>query len=89
MTIPGDSIVKMIENSLLNTKYRLISFERDHSCFGNIIVVIEKGIKKFRFVTDRGDIYCNYDLIIPHGYHEAGKDDTPQYLVEAIKKHLL
>lgn len=88
MVLTDTEIIHMLENALLNTGYRLVSFNRNHGCFGNMIVVIEGNRVKYQFVTDRDDILCNNTMIIPHDYHVAGKDDCPQYLIEAIKKFI-
>lgn len=78
-------VIEAIEKSLEGSTFRLIKFERDHEAFGNMVVQINSESKKYRFTTDRDDIWCNHDLIIPHGYHIAGQDDAPIYLLKAIK----
>lgn len=78
-------IILRIEKVLEGTKYELKLFERDKQMFGNMVVKIESSDSKYVFVTDRGDIFCNHKLVIEHGYHIAGEDDTPIYLLKAIK----
>lgn len=78
-------IIQDIESILEGTEYKLKSFDRNHGTFGNMIVQIESPNFKYSFITDRDDIFCNNDLVIAHGYHVAGEDDTPIYLAKAIK----
>lgn len=80
-----DEIILHINNILEGTQFKLVSFERNNAAFGNMIVKIKSPRKKLNFITDRDDIFCNDKLLIPHGYHIAGEDDAPEYLVKAIR----
>ena len=79
-------IEKSILAILSGTAYELLSFERNHEFFGNMIATIKMGKLKFSFVSDRGDIMCNGKLIFASAYHIAGEDDTPKYLIKAIEQ---
>lgn len=78
--------IKQINQTLEGTDFKLISFDRNDEFFGNMIAVIKSSKKKYTFVSDRDDIFCNDELVIPHGYHIAGIDDTPTYFVKAIRE---
>ena len=84
--LSNDKIISLIQNALYNTQFTLLSFDRNHQVFGNMVVVISDGQKSYQFVTDRGDISCNDKLLLDKGYHIAGQDDTPVYLSEEIGK---
>ena len=85
VVMSDDEIIKMICDALASTDFKIISFNRNHEFFGNMILVIANGKQRLEYITDRGDIFCNSELVIAHGYHVAGKDDTPIYLIQAIK----
>lgn len=89
MQISDAEIVGMIEDSLQDSDCKLISFERNHQVFGNMIVKIKSRNKKFIFITDRGEVYCNKTLIFFNDYHVAGEDDCPIYLIKAIRKIII
>ena len=80
-----DEIIKMIRDAIVCTDFEMISFNRNHECFGNMVLVIANKKQRLEYNTDRDDIFCNSKLVIRHGYHVAGKDDCPLYLVQAIK----
>ena len=79
-----------IENSikavLIGSHYELMSFNRNHECFGNMAATIRTGKSKFNLVSDRGDIMCNGKLIFTSSYHMEGEDDSPIFLIKAIKQ---
>jgi hypothetical protein len=81
-------IRKEIEKMLEKSTFVLTEFDYDPEIFGNIIAVLYNGYKKYRFVTDRGEIWCNHQLIFLSDYHVAGVDDTPIYLMKAIQQVL-
>ena len=88
----SDEEIKSLINQILEgTDFKLISFERNHEMFGNMIVNIQSEKEKYTFSTDRGDIWCNDNdrHSIHAGYHNAGQDDTPTYLIKAIKNTVL
>jgi len=80
-----NDIMQSIERILEGTDYKLEKFGRDLQIFGNMTVQIESLNSIYIFITDRGDIFCNNEIIIPHGYHIAGNDDTPINLLKAIE----
>ena len=84
--LSDDEIISRIQNILYDTNFTLLSFDRNHLVFGNMIVVISDGQKNYRFVTDRGGIFCNNKLLLGSAYHIAGQDDTPVYLITEISK---
>jgi hypothetical protein len=81
-----EEIKQCIINILKDTSYNLLSFERNHSCFGNMVAIIKLGIKKYTFISDRGDILCNGNVVFISDYHVAGEDDTPVYFLKAIEQ---
>lgn len=79
-------IEKSIIAVLSGTPYALVSFKRNHEYFGNMIATIRTRKSKFNFVSDRGDIMCNDKLIFTSSYHIEGEDDSPLFLIKAIKQ---
>lgn len=75
-----------ILNILAGTFYELSYFDRNHMCFGNMIVKIKIGTHIHCFISDRGDIYRNEKLVFSSDYHVAGEDDSPKYLIKAIEQ---
>jgi hypothetical protein len=56
--------------------------------FGNIILKIRFKEKELYFVTDRGDIYCNGELLCDYEYLRNEDKTTHQKLVELIELKL-
>lgn len=81
-----EEIKQNIIKILSDTSYNLYSFERNHYCFGNMVAIIKLGIKKYTFVSDRGEILCNGKVAFAHDYHVAGEDDSPVYFLKAIEQ---
>jgi hypothetical protein len=84
--LSNDEIIFQLQSVLDNSKFELLSFDRNHQFFGNMIVVIGNEQKKYQFVTDRGQIFCNDSFLLDNNYHIAGQDDTPIYLIKEIEK---
>ena len=84
MVLSDDEIIKMIHDAIVCTDFKIVSFNRNHEYFGNMILVIANNKKRFEYITDRDDVFCNSKLVIRHGYHVAEKDDCPLYLIQAI-----
>lgn len=61
------------------------AFAYDPRAFGNIAVTVKRGKKKYAFVTDRGEIFCNGCLCCDALYHVAGEDDTHKKLAEIME----
>ena len=80
-----NDIIINIKKILKGKSHELKLFKRDEQFFGNIIIKIESKNKKYTFITDRGDIFCNNKLIFAHENHFGGNDDTPIYLLKAIE----
>lgn len=81
-----EEIKQSIIKILSDTSYNLLSFERNHGCFGNMVAIIKLGIKKYTFVSDRGEILCNGNVAFTSDYHVAGEDDTPVYFLKVIEQ---
>jgi len=79
-------IIEAILNVLNGTSYEFVSFERDHMWFGNMISKIKIGKREYCFVSDRGDIFRDDEVVFPSAYHIAGEDDAPKYLIKAIER---
>lgn len=72
---------------LNGTSFELLHFERNHGVFGNMLAKIKSGKKEYTFISDRGDIFCNDDIIFTDSsYHIAGEDDSSVYLLKAIEQ---
>lgn len=84
MILSDDEIISAIKSVISDTSFSLEFFSRNHGAFGNIIVVISNGHEKYKFGTDRGEIYCNQKFLLDGSYHVAGEDDTPLYLITEI-----
>lgn len=67
---------------------KLVNFEYYYEIFGNIVIDIEFMSITHRFVTDRGEIYHNENLVCDNSYHVAGKSDTLEMLVKVIEEKL-
>lgn len=59
---------------------QVTDFSYEPQAFGNITVTVKRGKKKYAFITDRGEIFCNGCLCCDALYHVAGEKDTPKYL---------
>ena len=84
--IPDKEIEQMIIDTINPTSLSLISYFRDHKTFGNFIIEIADGSEIHTFISDRGEIYRDNRLIFDSSYHIAGLDDSPNYLIKAIKE---
>jgi hypothetical protein len=78
-----------ILKKLNGTSFKLLHLERNHKAFGNMIAKIKSENKEYDFISDRGDIYCNDDIIFTASYHITGEDDSPVYLLKAIEQLIL
>ena len=59
-----------LQLSKLMDKYNfeVIEFNYYNKIFGNIVLRIKKEEKELNFVTDRGEIYCNSELLCNYEY---------------------
>lgn len=64
--------------------FEVIEFNYYNKIFGNIVLRIKKEDKELNFVTDRGEIYCNSELLCNYEYLRKGNKTTPQKLLEVI-----
>ena len=76
-----------LQLSKLMNKYsfEVIEFNYYKQIFGNIVLKIKKGEKELTFITDRGEIYCNSELLCDHEYLREKNKTTPQKLLEIIE----
>ncbi len=74
-----------LQLSKLMDKYNfeVIEFNYYKQIFGNIVLRIKKEGKEFNFITDRGEIYCNSELLCDYEYLRNENKTTPQKLIES------
>lgn len=79
-----------LQLSKLKDKYNfeVIEFNYYKQIFGNIVLRIKKEDKELNFVTDRGEIYCNSELLCDYEYLRKENKTTPQKLLEVIELKL-
>lgn len=79
-----------LQLSKLMDKYNfeVIEFNYYNKIFGNIVLRIKKEGKELNFVTDRGEIYCNSELLSDYEYLRKENKTTPQKLLEVIELKL-
>ncbi|XMB72628.1 hypothetical protein RJI07_01670 [Mycoplasmatota bacterium WC30] len=82
-------MISEINNVLKEINAKVISFKKYYKVFGNMIVEIKTAEEIHVFVTDKGEINHNQELVYDNSYHESGKNDTFDYLIKAIKKELI
>ena len=78
---------KELLSLLSNTDARLTKYEYSNMNFGNLIIEIQTNNKSLRFVSDRGDILCNNELIYDSSYIGKG-ESTFSKMFEAISLQL-
>lgn len=66
----------------------LIDFEYHKKVFGNIVLNLKCNEKILSFVTDRGEIYCNGQLLCGYEYIKTENKTTPKKLLEIIEMQL-
>ena len=62
----------------------LIDFHYYKKVFGNIVLKIVLKDKELNFVTDRGEIYCNGELLCNYDYLKNENKTTSQKLIELM-----
>ena len=79
-----------LQLSKLMEKYNfeVIEFNYYKQIFGNIVLIIKKEEMELNFVTDRGEIYCNSELLCDYEYLRKENKTTPQKLLELIELKL-
>ena len=75
--------------SILPSNSTLIDFLYDAKCFGNMIVKINQNGKAHIFITDRGEIYHNDEMLCDSSYQYKEKEDTFPKLLQMIKNVLI
>jgi hypothetical protein len=83
------NMLNKINSVLEPINAQVIRFDIYYEVFGNMILEIIMGNERHKFVTDKGEIFHNQHLVFDNSYHEAGKHDTFDYLLKAIKKVLV
>lgn len=83
-----EKIKKEISNLVLKYNGELVNFEYHKKVFGNIVLEIKCNEKSLCFVTDRGEIYCNGQLLCTYDYLRNENKTTPQKLLEIIEIQL-
>ena len=53
-----------------------------------MVLSIKKEEKELNFVTDRGEVYCNGELLCDYEYLRKENKTTPQKLLEVIELKL-
>jgi len=74
--------------SILPSNSTLIDFLYDAKFFGNMIVKINQNGKAHIFITDRGEIYHNDEMLCDSSYQYKEKEDTFHKLLQMIKNVL-
>lgn len=79
-----------LQLSKLMDKYNfeVIEFNYYKQIFGNIVLRIKKEEIELNFITDRGEIYCNSELLCDYEYLRKENKTTPQKLLEVIELKL-
>lgn len=79
-----------LQLSKLMDKYNfeVIEFNYYKQIFGNIVLKIKKEEIELNFITDRGEIYCNSELLCGYEYLRNENKTTPQKLLELIELKL-
>ena len=68
--------------------FEVIEFNYYKKIFGNIVLKIKKEEKELNFITDRGDIYCNSELLCNYDYIRKEHKKTPDKLLEMVELKL-
>ncbi len=74
--------------SILPSDSILFDFLYDEKCFGNMIVKIKHNGITHIFITDRGEIYHNGEMLCDSSYRYKEKEDTFPKLLQMIKNVL-
>ena len=82
-----DEMKQFIISALPNDAI-LIDFIYDSKCFGNMIAKIKQNGKVHTFITDRGEIYHNHEMLCDSSYQYKEKEDTFPKLIQMIKSTL-
>lgn len=68
--------------------FEVIEFNYYKKIFGNIVLKIKKEEKELNFITDRGDIYCNSELLCNYDYIRKENKKTTDKLLEMVELKL-
>ena len=79
-----EMIVKQITEFIVARGASIIHLKYYRKIFGNIELLTEHNSQTFEIVTDRGEIYCNKNLVCDNSYHVSGMNDTIGKLLEVV-----
>ena len=78
------TIVTTINNVVNQIGGEITHFVYDRKYFGNIILVVKKDDKEYRYVVDRSEIYFNNKMVCNDSYCREENKEPYQKLVEII-----
>ena len=77
-------IFTAINNAVHQTGGEIIHFVYDHKCFGNIILVVKKDDREYKYVVDRGEICFGNKGFLNNSYMREENKEPYQKLIEVI-----
>ena len=77
-------IFTTINNTVHQMGGEIIHFVYDSKYFGNIILMVKKDNKEYKYVVDRGEIYLNNTWICDNSYMREENKDPHKKLIEVI-----
>ncbi|MBP3478882.1 MAG: hypothetical protein J6K03_05285 [Oscillospiraceae bacterium] len=80
--------MKQFVISALPSDAKLIDFTYNSKCFGNMTAKIKQSGKVHTFITDRGEIYYNGEMVCDSSYRYKEKEDIFPRLIQMIKNTL-
>lgn len=81
-------IEEKIKRLLQKYNSTLVKFEYYPKAFGDIELIINVQGKELKFNTDRGDVFCNGQMICSHEYKRSEHKATWQVLLEVVELKL-
>ena len=78
------AITTAINNAVNQTGGEIIDFIYDRKHFGNIILVVKKDDKEYKYVVDRSEIYFNNQMVCNDSYCREENKEPYQKLIEII-----
>jgi len=81
-------MVCSLKKTLIKYNADLVSFEYYYKVFGNIVIEIEHEGQKHIFVSDRGEIHHNQELVYDKSITENGHYDPFSFIIKAIEREL-
>lgn len=77
-------IFTAINNAVNQIGGEITHFVYDRKCFGNIILVVKKDDKEYKYVVDRGEIYFGNKGFLNNSYMREENKEPYQKLIEVI-----